>query len=136
MKPCTFALQQTKLPARRFRTRAELLQALEAVRLQVAADPCQDWTLARMAHAACLSAAHFNRRFREAFGESPGAYRSRMRMEVALQRLIAGQPVSEVCFECGFSSVGSFSRDYRKRYGVPPSRVFASLEKRLTDPSP
>jgi transcriptional regulator GlxA family with amidase domain len=75
-----------------------------------------------LASAACLSRAHFIRSFRDAFGETPHRYLQRRRIERAMWMLRTGDaPVTEVCFDVGFSSLGTFSRTFHEIVGVSPS---------------
>jgi AraC-like DNA-binding protein len=75
-----------------------------------------------MARAAGFSRFHFAREFRVAFGETPGAYLSRRRVERA-KRLLesANLTVTEVCMVVGFSSLSSFSRRFSELVGCTPS---------------
>jgi len=64
---------------------------------------------------------HFLRSFSRAFGETPRAYVQRLRLERAKDRLARGASVTDVCFEVGYASVGSFSALFARRFGLPPS---------------
>jgi AraC-like DNA-binding protein len=75
--------------------------------------------LAREAH---MSAGHFSRQFRLAYGESPYSYLMTRRIERAMALLRRGDlSVTEVCFEVGCSSLGTFSTRFTELVGVPPS---------------
>lgn len=75
-----------------------------------------------LAAVAGYSRYHFAREFRDAFGETPGAYLSRRRVERAKDLLAhANLTVTEVCMVVGFSSLGSFSRRFRALVGCSPS---------------
>jgi AraC-like DNA-binding protein len=75
-----------------------------------------------MARAAGFSRYHFAREFRAAFGETPGAYLSRRRVERAKDLLAnANLTVTEVCMVVGFSSLSSFSRRFTELVGRTPS---------------
>jgi AraC-like DNA-binding protein len=75
--------------------------------------------LARDAH---MSAGHFSRQFRLAYGESPYSYLMTRRIERAMALLRRGDmSVTEVCFEVGCSSLGTFSTRFSELVGVPPS---------------
>ena len=75
--------------------------------------------LARDAH---MSAGHFSRRFRAAYGESPYSYLMTRRIERAMALLRRGDlSVTEVCFAVGCSSLGTFSSRFTKLVGMPPS---------------
>lgn len=76
-------------------------------------------SLARGAH---MSAGHLSRAFRLAYGESPYSYLMTRRIERAMALLNRGdRSVTEVCFEVGFSSLGTFSTRFSELVGVPPS---------------
>lgn len=67
------------------------------------------------------SEAHFLRTFRAVFGETPHRYLQRRRVERAMSRLRGGASVTDVCFEVGFNSLGTFSRTFTAIVGVAPS---------------
>jgi AraC-like DNA-binding protein len=68
-----------------------------------------------------LSRAHFIRSFRAAFGEPPHRYLQR-RLERAMALLReTDRPVTDICFDVGFSSLGTFSRTFRAIVGTSPS---------------
>jgi AraC-like DNA-binding protein len=75
--------------------------------------------LARGAH---MSAGHLSREFRRAYGESPYSYLMTRRIERAMALLRRGDlSVTEVCFEVGCSSLGTFSTRFTELVGMPPS---------------
>lgn len=76
-------------------------------------------SLARIAH---VSQAHFIRTFRATFGESPHRYLQRRRVERAMFLLReTTRTVTEICFDVGFGSLGTFSRTFRDIVGDSPS---------------
>ena len=75
-----------------------------------------------MARAALMSPAHFSRRFRAAYGETPYSYLMTRRIERAKALLRRGDlTVTEVCFEVGCTSLGSFSSRFTELVGESPS---------------
>jgi AraC-like DNA-binding protein len=83
------------------------------------AQPLDVEALARDAH---MSAGHFSREFRRAYGESPYGYLMTRRVERAMALLRGSDlSVTEVCFEVGCSSLGTFSTRFTELVGVPPS---------------
>lgn len=85
------------------------------------ARPLDVEALARGVH---MSAGHLSRRFRDAYGESPYSYLMTRRIERAMALLRRGDlTVTEVCFEVGCSSLGTFSTRFTELVGVPP-RVY------------
>jgi AraC-like DNA-binding protein len=73
------------------------------------------------AKVAGISPYHFIRLYSRAFGETPHEFMMRRRLEQA-QRLLRGGSLSvtEICFEVGYESPGSFSSSFRRFSGVSP----------------
>ncbi len=83
------------------------------------AQPLDVEALARSAH---MSAGHLSRQFKLAYGESPYSYLMTRRIERAMALLRRGElSVTEVCFDVGCSSLGTFSTRFTELVGVPPS---------------
>ena len=79
-------------------------------------------TVADLARAAGLSAAHFSREFKRAFGESPHQYLLTRRLERAAALLrVTDWPVADVCFAVGGGSVGSFTASFSRIFGATPT---------------
>jgi AraC-like DNA-binding protein len=75
-----------------------------------------------LARVALMSTGHFSRSFRAAFGETPYGYLMTRRIERAMALLRRGDlSVTEVCFEVGCSSLGSFSARFSELVGESPS---------------
>jgi transcriptional regulator GlxA family with amidase domain len=75
-----------------------------------------------LARIAIVSEAHFIRVFRETFGETPHRYLQRRRIERAMFMLRETDlSVTEICFDAGFQSLGSFSRTFTEIVGEPAS---------------
>lgn len=69
-----------------------------------------------------LSPFHFIRQFAAVFGATPHQFRTRARLDRAKSLLATGAPVTDVCMEVGFSSLGSFSALFTRWVGASPSR--------------
>ena len=83
------------------------------------AQPLDVDALARGAH---MSSGHLSREFKRAYGESPYGYLMTRRIERAMALLRRGDlSVTEVCFEVGCSSLGTFSTRFTELVGMPPS---------------
>ena len=79
--------------------------------------------LDRLAAEARLSRAHFIRAFKCAYATTPHQYVVHRRLGAALHLLeTTSLSVTDICLEVGFSSLGSFSTLFRRRYGHSPSR--------------
>ncbi|MHB1539137.1 MAG: helix-turn-helix transcriptional regulator [Solirubrobacteraceae bacterium] len=85
-----------------------------------------------LARTALMSTAHFSRRFREAYAETPYSYLATRRVERAKALLRRGDlTVTEVCFAVGCSSLGSFSTSFRRLVGETPSAYRAHDHDKL-----
>lgn len=83
------------------------------------ADPLDVRAVAAVAH---VSPAHFSRCFRAVFGETPHRYLQRRRVERSMFLLReTDRTVTDVCFDVGFTSLGTFSRTFREIVGETPS---------------
>ena len=88
----------------------------------------QPMDLDRIAEEACLSRYHFLRVFQATFNKTPHQYLTDRRIERAKELLASGKSsVTDVCFEVGFDSLGSFSTLFHKRVGQPPIRYRARM---------
>src|SRR5712671_240203 len=86
-------------------------------------DECYDLPLDldEISKQACLSRYHFLRLFRKAFATTPHQYLIHRRIEKAKELLRSRRlSVTDVCFEVGFQSLGSFSALFRKCVGDAP----------------
>lgn len=90
-------------------------------------------TVAELACAAGLSAAHFSREFRRAFGETPHAYLLTRRLERAAAMLRGtDRSVADICVAVGLTSVGSFTTTFSRVYGATPTAYRASFPPAAT----
>ena len=78
--------------------------------------------VAALARVALTSEAHFIRTFKRTFGETPHRYLQRRRLERAMALLRETErPVTEICLDVGFTSLGSFSRTFTTVVGMSPT---------------
>ncbi len=81
-----------------------------------------------MARAAGLSRAYFSREFRRAFGESPHGYLLTRRLERAAALLRnTDHAVTEICFDVGLQSLGSFTTSFTRTFGMSPTAYRAQF---------
>jgi AraC-like DNA-binding protein len=98
------------------------LARLRRVRDRIDREYAQPLDVEALARGAYMSAGHLSRQFRLAYGESPYSYLMTRRIERAMALLRRGElSVTEVCFEVGCSSLGTFSTRFSELVGVPPS---------------
>ena len=102
--------------------RASDLVWLRRVRDRIDREYAQPLDVEALARGAHMSAGHLSREFRRAYGESPYSYLMTRRIERAMALLLRGDlTVTEVCFEVGCSSLGTFSTRFTELVGMPPS---------------
>src|SRR5262245_8298365 len=76
--------------------------------------------LRELSAATGLSEFHLLRAYRHAFGETPHQHITRLRLEHAKRLLARGAAVTEVCFDVGYTSLGSFSSLFARATGQSP----------------
>lgn len=98
-------------------------QRLTRVREAVEADLQGPLSVDSLATVACLSPAHFSRRFLAATGQTPHAYVLARRIETA-RRLLAetDETLADIAVTCGFSGQSHFTAQFRSTTGLPPGR--------------
>jgi AraC-like DNA-binding protein len=118
-----------KLPAMRSSTKLELYRRLLRGRDYMLSSLDRSILLEDMAREAGLSPYHFHRAFTKAFRETPHRYLVRQRLEKAHSMLSRSDlSVTEICFECGFESLGSFSSLFHRHFGLSPRELRRSLK--------
>lgn len=93
----------------------------------------EDLTVPVLARQAGMSERHFARRFREELGTTPAAHVEALRVEAAKQLLLSGDvPIAEVACRCGFGTVETFHRAFRRATGTTPHRYRHYFARELT----
>lgn len=109
------------LSAARLATREELWRRVNLARDYLHAHLGTRVSLCDVARAACLSPFHLLRVFQAAFGQSPHQYLTQRRLDRAKFLLEkTAVPVTAICLNCGFSSLGSFSALFHRTCGMSP----------------
>ena len=111
------------LPAARAATREELWRRVNRARDFLHANLGSPVRLSEVATAACLSPFHLLRTFQSAFRQTPHQYLNQCRLERAKFLLEKTRiPVTAICLDCGFTSLGSFSALFQKSCGMSPRK--------------
>ena len=98
------------------------LALLRQVRDRIDREYAQPLDVEALARGVHLSAGHLSREFKRAYGEPPYSYLMTRRIERAMALLRRGDlSVTEVCFEVGCSSLGTFSTRFTELVGMSPS---------------
>lgn len=101
----------------------------------------RDWStpldLAAVAARAGYSRYHFSRRFRDVYGETPGQYLTRRRIERSQDLLrSANLTVTEICLLVGFTSLGTFGNRFKQQVGLTPTEFRARARRAGPVPVP
>jgi len=99
----------------------QTLTLLRRARDRMDRDFAQPLDVAAMASTALMSAAHFSRQFKAAYGETPYGYLMTRRIERAMTMLRGGMSVTDACMAVGCTSLGSFSSRFSELVGESPS---------------
>lgn len=98
--------------------------------------PEGDWNLARLATLCGVSVPHLIEIFHRDFGRTPRQYLLALRLDRARSRLLAGDSVTSVAMDLGFSSGQHLSAAYRKTYRESPRKTLEKIGTRRRPPNP
>src|ERR1700704_1914878 len=102
----------------------ELLRRLLRAKDRMDAASHEDWPVQRLARVSRVSEAHFARSFKQAFGVPPHRYLLTRRIERATALLRdTDRPITEIAFETGWASLGTFGRIFRDITGESPGAM-------------
>ena len=100
-----------------------LLRRLLRAKDRMDAASHEDWPVQRLAEVSCVSPAHFARSFKQAFGVPPHRYLLTRRIERAMALLRDTElPVTDIAFQTGWRSLGTFGRNFHDITGTSPGR--------------
>ena len=112
---------------------ARLLKAL----VYIQANLDKDLSLETLSGLVGLSASHFHRIFTARVGETPKRYTLRLRVERAATQLwLQRTTVLRVALDVGFQTHETFTRAFRRRFGIPPKDVQAKGIRALSSVAP
>ncbi|MGI6239360.1 MAG: AraC family transcriptional regulator [Christensenellales bacterium] len=93
----------------------------------ILANLASDLAIDRLAARFFVSPSFLMHRFRAVTGYSPHNYITIKRMAFAADLIAGGMPASDAARRCGYANYSSFSRAYRKQYGVSPTQPLPRL---------
>ena len=106
-----------------------LLRRLLRAKDRMDAASHEAWPVARLARVSRVSAAHFARSFKQAFGIPPHRYLLTRRIERAAALLRdTDLPITEIAFQTGWGSLGTFGRTFRDIAGESPGETRARAQ--------
>lgn len=102
----------------------ELLRRLLRAKDRMDAASHEAWPVSRLARVSGVSEAHFARSFKQAFGVPPHRYLLTRRIERATALLRdTDLSITEIAFQTGWESLGTFGRTFRDITGESPSTI-------------
>jgi AraC-like DNA-binding protein len=116
----------------------DIYQRIVAAKVYIDENYQEPIDLEEISQQAFLSKFHFHRLFTRIYRRTPHQYVTRKRLEKARDLLAENKPVTEVCSEVGFESIGSFSTLFKKEIGFAPQyyRNMAWLKKQQQKEQP
>ena len=116
----------------------ELYERIVAAKVFIDENYHEAINLGEISQKAFLSRYHFHRLFLQVYKRTPHQYLTLRRLEKAKELLAENKPVSDVCNEVGFESLGSFSVLFKKEIGFAPTyyRNMAWLKKQQAKEQP
>ena len=110
---------------------SDIYQRIVAAKVYIDNNFHESIDLGEISQKAFLSRFHFHRLFRQVYKKTPHQYLTKKRIDKAKELLSENKPVTEVCNEVGFESIGSFSVLFKKEIGFAPTyyRNMAWLKK-------
>ena len=113
----------------------KLLRRLLRAKDRMDAASHEDWPVGRLARVSGVSEAHFARSFKQAFGIPPHRYLLTRRIERATALLRdTDLPITEIAFDTGWESLGTFGRTFRDITGESPSAIRARAQSSAHEP--
>jgi len=113
----------------------DLLRRLLRAKDRMDAASHEAWPVARLAQVSGVSEAHFARSFKQAFGVPPHRYLLTRRIERATALLRdTDQPITDIAFQTGWESLGTFGRTFRDITGESPRAVRERARAVAQDP--
>ena len=104
----------------------ELLRRLLRAKDRMDSAPCEEWPIHRLAQVSAVSPAHFAHSFKDAFGLPPHRYLLTRRIERAVALLRdTDLSITEIAFQTGWKSLGTFGRIFRDITGENPGNLRA-----------
>jgi AraC family transcriptional regulator len=111
-------------PLQRQTTRQMHMAAIERVIADMRRRPDAPLDLKEMANIANASRCHFDRVFHEIVGVTPRQFQTALRLHAAARLLLTTETkVTDICFEVGYESLGSFISRFTRTFGIAPQKM-------------
>ena len=123
-----------RLPVKNPSVQKEMYRRISTAQLFIEDKLYEPLSIEQLALVAQLSPFHFIRSFKQVYGSSPHQYIIERRLQEAMKMLQAKKnTISQIAALCGFGDVFSFSKRFKKRYGVAPTYFIEKWTSSLND---
>ncbi len=94
-------------------------------------------SISHLEQLSCYSYRNLQRIFKSVYGETLGAYQSRLKCDHAFKKILFSQlPISDIALEVGYADLQTLRKAFKKRYGFPPSGARQNREALLLEDLP
>jgi AraC-like DNA-binding protein len=116
----------------------DIYQRIASAKIYIDENYGEPIDLEEISRQAFLSRFHFHRLFTKIYQRTPHQYLTQKRLDKARDLLAENKPITDVCNEVGFESIGSFSVLFKKEIGFAPTyyRNMAWLKKQALKEQP
>jgi AraC-like DNA-binding protein len=125
------------IPAVKTSTKVEVYKRVNDAKDFIDDNFCNEIKIEDAAKVACMSNFHFLRLFKKVFDDTPYKYITQKRIDRAFNLILRTEmPITEICYDVGFSSLSSFSWLFKQKYGMSPDTMrgsFMDFEKKFSN---
>jgi AraC family transcriptional regulator len=118
--------QLQDIPVLKYSAKKDIYRRVQRGRELIDRQFCSDISAEDIAQHATMSQFHFSRIFKSIYSQSPYQYILNKRLDLAKRMLCDKESVSTIALETGFSDVYSFSKAFKKKYGLSPTQMAAN----------
>jgi len=112
-------------------TKDEYLQIVYKVILYIEQNYSKNLTLDELSKVASFSKYHFHRVFKSITGETLGEFIRRVRLQNSTRKLTtSNQDITHIALDLGYETNASFSKAFKKRFGVTPREFSKNIKTR------
>jgi AraC family transcriptional regulator len=110
------------------------LKRIYDTKYYIASNYSRPIAIQKLENISCYSYRNLQRIFISLFNENIGSYQTRLKVENGYKKLLYTKaPISDIAFELGFSDLQSFSKTFKKNFGITPTKARKQKENLLTD---
>lgn len=111
-------------------TKDDYIQSVYKVIFYIEQNYNEDLTLEELSKVASFSKYHFHRIFKSIVGENLGDYIRRVRLSSTTLKFKTNQKITEIALDCGYETNSSFSKAFKKHFGITPKEFSKNAKKK------